>query len=138
MDRVEQMRATIKAYCSKQGNCSKSCCLFNECRKQGYLPVLDKEYETAYKIIIKSSHDVLNAIEEKQDNQDNVNHPNHYQGPNECIDVMRAMFGKEAVKHFCMCNAFKYRFRSGQKNGEEDIKKAEWYETYLIKLQEEE
>ena len=26
----------------------------------------------------------------------------------ECIDVMVAMFGVEAVKHFCMCNAYKY------------------------------
>lgn len=61
-----------------------------------------------------------------------VDHPKHYQGKNECIDVMRAMFGDEAVKAFCKCNAFKYRFRAGMKNGEEDIKKAEWYETYLL------
>jgi hypothetical protein len=44
------------------------------------------------------------------------------------------MFGKEAVKHFCMCNAYKYRFRADKKNGEEDIKKAEFYETYLINM----
>jgi hypothetical protein len=64
----------------------------------------------------------------------NVEHPVHYQGKNECIDVMIAMFGKEAVKHFCMCNAYKYRFRAQMKNGKEDIEKAEFYETYLIKL----
>ena len=33
-------------------------------------------------------------------NNENVNHPAHYQGKNECIDVMIAMFGIEAVKHF--------------------------------------
>ena len=66
--------------------------------------------------------------------KENVNHPEHYQGKNECIDVMIAMFGVEAVKHFCMCNAYKYRFRSNMKNGEEDIKKAEWYESKLIEL----
>ena len=65
---------------------------------------------------------------------DNVNHPNHYKGKNECIDVMIAMFGLEAVKHFCICNAYKYRFRADKKNGEEDIKKAEWYESKLIEL----
>ena len=65
---------------------------------------------------------------------DNVNHPAHYQGKNECIDVMIAMFGIEAVKHFCMCNAYKYRFRSDKKNGKEDIEKAEWYESKLIEL----
>lgn len=68
---------------------------------------------------------------------DAVNHPEHYQGPNECIDVMRAMFGDSAVMAFCKCNAFKYRFRSGMKNGDEDVKKAEWYETYLINMQKE-
>lgn len=29
----------------------------------------------------------------------------------------------------------KYRFRADRKNGEEDIKKAEWYEDYLMKLE---
>ena len=65
---------------------------------------------------------------------DNVNHPAHYQGAHECIEVMQAMFGIEAVKAFCRCNAFKYRFRADRKNGTEDIKKAEWYEDYLMKL----
>lgn len=52
---------------------------------------------------------------------------------------MGALFGYEAVKDFCRCNSFKYRFRAGRKEGEtkqEDIKKAEWYEDYLIKLNE--
>lgn len=66
---------------------------------------------------------------------DNVNRPAHYQGAHECIDVMQAMFGVEAVKAFCRCNAFKYRFRADRKNGAEDIKKAEWYEDYLMKLE---
>lgn len=66
-----------------------------------------------------------------------IDHPSYYQGKNECIDVMIAMFGVEAVKHFCMCNAYKYRFRHDRKNGEDDIKKAEWYENYLIKLESE-
>lgn len=66
---------------------------------------------------------------------DNVNHPIHYQGKNECIDVMIAMFGIEAVKAFCKCNAYKYRFRANMKNGQEDIEKAEWYESKLIQLE---
>lgn len=69
------------------------------------------------------------------ESKENVNHPQHYQGKNECIDVMRAMFGDKAVMDFCRLNAFKYRFRSAAKNGAEDIKKAEWYETYLINMQ---
>lgn len=59
---------------------------------------------------------------------DNVNHPSHYnQGDIECIDAMTAAFGKEAVAHFCICNTFKYIWRTEHKNGEEDIDKALWY-----------
>ena len=67
---------------------------------------------------------------------DNIDHPAHYQGEYECIEIMRETFGDEAVRHFCICNAYKYRFRSGRKQGEpaqSDIAKAEWYETYMMK-----
>lgn len=74
------------------------------------------------------------AMQNNSNTTDNVNHPAHYQGKNECIDVMIALFGVEAVKGFCKCNAYKYRFRSDKKNGKEDIAKAEWYETKLIEL----
>ena len=59
---------------------------------------------------------------------DNVNKPKHYaNGEYECIDVMLDVFGVEAVKSFCLCNAFKYIWRAGNKNGVEDTKKASWY-----------
>lgn len=59
---------------------------------------------------------------------DSVNHPSHYnQGKYECIDVMVETFGKEATKNFCLLNAFKYIWRTGEKNGAEDVKKAIWY-----------
>ena len=70
----------------------------------------------------------------QENKKEMVNHPDHYQGANECLVVMQAMFGIEAVKYFSMLSAFKYRFRSQKKGGEEDIKKAEFYETYLIQL----
>ena len=66
-----------------------------------------------------------------------VNHPEHYQGDVECIEIMRAMFGDGAVSDFCRCNSFKYRFRAGNKKGssyEQDIAKAVWYENYLMKI----
>ena len=69
--------------------------------------------------------------------QDRVNHPAHYSGKHECIEIMRVMFGDEAVKAFCRCNSFKYRFRADRKNGDEDIKKAEWYEDYLFRMEKE-
>lgn len=70
---------------------------------------------------------------------DNVNHPSHYQGKHECIDIMRMLYGDEAVKAFCRCNSFKYRFRAGKKHGEagaQDLAKAEWYEDYLFRMNE--
>lgn len=69
-----------------------------------------------------------------------IDHPAHYQGQHECIDIMRAMFGDEAVKGFCRCNAYKYRYRAGKKDGntaEQDLAKAEWYENYLIGMEKE-
>lgn len=54
--------------------------------------------------------------------------------PEEIERNYQILFGVEAVKHFCMCNAYKYRFRANMKNGAEDIEKAEWYESKLIEL----
>ena len=58
-----------------------------------------------------------------------VNHPTHYnrEGGMECIDEMVLIFGKEAVMYFCLCNAWKYRYRAADKNGVEDLKKSDWY-----------
>jgi len=68
---------------------------------------------------------------------DNVNHPAHYNvGNYESIDVMVATQGVEAVKDFCICNAFKYIYRHRFKNGTEDIKKAIWYLNKFVELEE--
>lgn len=73
--------------------------------------------------------------EEFKKKHDNVNHPSHYaKGDIECIDAMEAAYGTEAVMHFCQCNAFKYQWRFDKKNGEEDIKKAQWYQNRYMKL----
>lgn len=60
---------------------------------------------------------------------DVIKHPNHYcrEGAMECIDEMVLLFGKDVVKHFCLCNIWKYRYRSNHKNGEEDIRKSDQY-----------
>ena len=70
---------------------------------------------------------------------DNINHPAHYESGNyECIDVMAETQGIDAVKKFCVCNAFKYIYRHQRKNGDEDIKKAAWYLNKYLELREEE
>lgn len=60
---------------------------------------------------------------------DNVNKPKHYnrEGAMECINEMEMIFGREAVKTFCKLNAWKYRYRAADKNGEEDLRKSDWY-----------
>ena len=65
-----------------------------------------------------------------------VNHPSHYnQGKYECIDVMVETFGREATQNFCLLNAFKYIWRTGEKNGVEDVKKARWYLDKYLELE---
>lgn len=57
-----------------------------------------------------------------------VNNPEHYCSGNiECIDAMESAYGIEAVKNFCICNAFKYLWRFNKKNKDEDVNKMMWY-----------
>ena len=68
---------------------------------------------------------------------DIVNNPKHYcTGTFECIDVMKETQGVEATMDFCVCNALKYIYRHRNKNGVEDIKKADWYLKKYIELAE--
>ena len=63
--------------------------------------------------------------------------PDYYQnGGVECIDCMMECFGTEAVKGFCLCNAFKYLWRCQEKHEEpiEDIKKSVWYLNKYLEL----
>ena len=119
---IKEKAKRIKQYCNDIDTCDR-CPLFS---------YTDPCYDVTEgnEDIIERNYNILFGDKES----DNVNHPEHYQGKNECIDVMIAMFGVDAVKHFCMCNAYKYRFRADKKNGAEDIEKAEWYESKLIEL----
>lgn len=66
-----------------------------------------------------------------------VNHPSHYQSKNglEAIDVIEAFCdGLNGIEAFCTGNALKYMCRWKNKNGIEDLKKAQWYINKLIAL----
>jgi hypothetical protein len=67
---------------------------------------------------------------------DNVNHPSHYtSGAIECIDAIgAATTNLKGIQAVCAANVIKYVWRFSQKNGLEDLKKAQWY---LDKLTEE-
>ena len=71
--------------------------------------------------------DRLFTVEETEQTEE-INHPSRYKsGKYECIDVMEDVFGNEAVKDFCILNAFKYLWRYKHKGGCEDVSKAAWY-----------
>jgi hypothetical protein len=65
-----------------------------------------------------------------------IDHPAHYAGKFECIEVMLDTMGPEDVKGFCLCNAFKYLWRCKKKHEtpEEDVKKAVWYLQKYLEL----
>ena len=64
-----------------------------------------------------------------------VNAPPHYLNGIECIDELIAVFGKEVVADFCLCNVWKYRKRALHKNGQEDLDKADWYMKKFMELE---
>ena len=110
------MMCTHYKSCTDCPLCNKgySNCLFN-----GYS---DDDIETAYNLVFSAK-------------KEEINHPDRYaSGKFECIDVMLDVFGADAVKNFCILNAFKYLWRSEKKNRVEDIKKAVWYLNKYIEL----
>lgn len=152
----ESTEAMLNANCVSIATCMEECEIRKRCRKgqscedyayvhpaevAQYLgfEVLEDDSPTIAMIIAKRSEDVKREIREvvekysEDAKPDPVNRPAHYtSGGIECIDAMQAAFGDEAVKDFCLCNAFKYLWRHRQKNGVEDLKKARWYLNRLI------
>lgn len=99
--------------------------------QSGRLIAMKNETETATKMI-QQLFDTANNVSDKEDD---INHPSRYNnGQYECIKVMEAIFGIEAVKWFCICNAFKYIWRHTLKGGSKDIEKARFYIDYYIEL----
>lgn len=58
-----------------------------------------------------------------------VNNPEHYKVHEmECLLEMEAAFGREAVRNFALCSAWKYRYRAGHKdNVTQDLEKSDFY-----------
>lgn len=86
--------------------------------------------------VIAENYKFLFGEPEAVPEPDVVNHPSHYcqEDSMECIDEMVAVFGAVAVMDFCLLNVWKYRKRAVFKNGEEDLKKSDWYMKKYIEL----
>lgn len=69
--------------------------------------------------------------------EDNVSHPSHYgQGEIECIEYIEDFLTEEEYIGYLRGNIAKYQHRWRYKNGVEDLKKAQWYLTRLLELEE--
>lgn len=120
---IEEMRSVLIAFCARQNGCS-GCLIYKHLDECNWNDIA----------VINKAYDILTVAQCDESVSDNVNHPAHYQGKHECIDEMIALFGVDAVRAFCMCNVYKYRFRAAQKNGAEDLAKADWYMDKLMEL----
>lgn len=117
---IEEKRKAVVEYCDKideqyGDNCEKHC-IFTE---HGVCRLNDSQDES-----VDEMYERLQTI-----NVDMVNHPTHYnrEGAMETIDEMELIFGTEALMHYSLLNAWKYRARALFKNKEEDLKKSDWY-----------
>ena len=72
--------------------------------------------------------------------QDAVSHPSHYSAHKiECIVEMLVLFGLDNFITFCQMNAWKYRYRAGNKannSADQDNAKADRYIEYAVRAQE--
>lgn len=69
--------------------------------------------------------------------EDIINKPNHYhKGGIDVIEFAGMKFAPEELKGFCRINALKYITRYDQKNGVQDLRKAQFYINKLIELEE--
>ena len=126
---IAEKRKAIIEYCK-----TKNWCTVEQeypCPLYGYsddcVNSSDKIIERNFQLV-SAMPDYTGEKEVTNEVTNNVDHPSHYnQGGMECIDEMIMVFGKLATMHFCLCNAWKYRYRAMSKNGQEDLDKANWY-----------
>ena len=64
---------------------------------------------------------------------DNVNHPAHYtKGGIECLEAIKSSMADDHFHGYIKGNILKYIWRYEDKNGVEDLKKAQFYLNRLI------
>lgn len=149
MDKTE-LRRKMDELCNKQGETCAGCpCQdFDVCNNaeedltdgdyvKGIEALESLKKNKVGKSIGDGAKTLLHATHEPTQGSeyDVVSKPKHYASTSiECIDAMRETQGDEAVKDFCVCNAFKYLWRHNSKNGDEDIRKASWYLNKAVEI----
>ena len=98
---------------------------------------LDKKYVNDSKIENAKTTNIQFTIDTTKTKSDPVNSPTHYQtGLIETIDSIKNILGHEKFQAYCIGNVIKYLSRYREKNGLEDLKKAETYISFIIKSYE--
>lgn len=126
---IKEKRERLQSeYCDK-------CELCDDCK----ISKMCDKVNDGHPVCIMNDHEIEElynlAFEGVTTSYDTVTRPQHYASTSiECIDAMIETQGKEAVKAYCVCNAFKYIWRHNLKNGDEDIKKASWYLNKAVEL----
>ena len=126
---IEEKKKRLEEFC-----CGQHCddCILSKlpyCDEKCWCCFTDNEIDECYNLAFGGEQLNSGTVPEE------INHPDRYAGGKyECIDIMQDVFGADAVKHFCILNAFKYVWRAEKKNGIEDIKKAVWYLNKYIEL----
>jgi hypothetical protein len=101
----------------------------------------DSLFQESFKLIegedmAEETLTVPELIEEAERALDMVNNPPHYTaGGIECIDYLKAKMTPEEYCGFLKGNVIKYMSRANHKgSGEEDIRKAKWYQDKLVEF----
>ena len=80
-------------------------------------------------------------MEEVFNDYEQVNHPSHYNSYDiEVIEMMKRIWGEEAVMLWARMTAYKYRMRMGLKPENsiaQDLEKEKWYLNYAKKIEKE-
>jgi len=72
-------------------------------------------------------------LTKKRPMDDKVNHPNHYKsGAIEVIDYIKDQLTPDEFRGYIKGNLLKYISRERHKNGDEDLKKAQFYLNFLM------
>ena len=134
----------IGAYCESKIGC-RGCILKTKCDEAEIFPF---NFEDNTPRMIDGAYELLmaNKVKDSLNNaaktgnvalHDAVNRPAHYTHRGmECIEEMRVVFGDEATAIFCKLNAWKYRYRAGEKDdAEQDLQKSDWYINKAKELQ---
>lgn len=99
---------------------------------------LDKKYATENRVKDSITTNIQFTVDTSKVKSDPVNSPTHYQmGLIETIDSIKNILGHEKFQDYCIGNVIKYLSRYREKNGLEDLRKAETYIGFIIKSYEE-